>query len=261
MSILFIITCIFIVIQIIAELVFIFYPFSISSTAPEYFPKVSILLVVRDEEENIEQCLQSLIDQDYPDFEILVANDRSEDRTPDILKKMEPNIAIRWIKEVIEIPHGINPKAKYLQLLTDNSSGEYIAVTDGDCTYPSKWLKSMVTYKGDNHIVSGVTGIENSRMENIEWRVSIGRITVLSKMGFNTSAVGNNMLCKKQSLIEVGGWDSVTDHLTEDFAIHQLFYDKGLPTTVLYIPKTLVISKPTPLLARFNQRKRWMKGL
>ena len=50
-------------------------------------PFVSILVPARNEEKNIARCLDSLLDQDYPNYKIIVLNDLSEDRTEEIINK------------------------------------------------------------------------------------------------------------------------------------------------------------------------------
>ena len=52
---------------------------------PPRFPRVSVLIPARNEESNIERCVTSLLAQDYPDFELLVLDDESNDRTRAIL--------------------------------------------------------------------------------------------------------------------------------------------------------------------------------
>ena len=49
--------------------------------SPSHLPKVSILIPARNEEKNIAGCIHSLINQDYPDFELLVLDDQSTDHT------------------------------------------------------------------------------------------------------------------------------------------------------------------------------------
>ncbi len=56
-----------------------------SHVGDQALPKVSVIVPVRDEEDNIEQCLSSLLAQDYKNLEIIVVDDQSKDRTPDIL--------------------------------------------------------------------------------------------------------------------------------------------------------------------------------
>ena len=54
-------------------------------------PLVSILIPARDEERNIEACIHSLQQQDYPNFEIIMLDDNSSDRTASIVQKMMGN--------------------------------------------------------------------------------------------------------------------------------------------------------------------------
>ncbi len=56
---------------------------------PERAPRLSVILAAKDEENNIETCVTSLLEQDYPDFEIIVVDDRSTDATPTILRRLE----------------------------------------------------------------------------------------------------------------------------------------------------------------------------
>ena len=46
-----------------------------------------MLIAAKDEEDNIEPCVRSMLLQDYPNFELIVINDRSRDRTPQILER------------------------------------------------------------------------------------------------------------------------------------------------------------------------------
>ena len=52
---------------------------------PQPAPKVTFLVAAKDEEANIEACVSSLLSQDYPALEVIAINDRSQDRTAEIL--------------------------------------------------------------------------------------------------------------------------------------------------------------------------------
>lgn len=54
----------------------------------EKLPRVSVLVPARNEEHNIETCVNSLLSQDYLDFEVLVLDDHSTDSTPQILARL-----------------------------------------------------------------------------------------------------------------------------------------------------------------------------
>src|SRR5918994_273811 len=51
------------------------------------FPRVSIIVPARNEEKHIRKCVDSLLKQDYPDFEIILVNDESSDKTLEIMKE------------------------------------------------------------------------------------------------------------------------------------------------------------------------------
>lgn len=224
-------------------------------------PSVSILLVIRNEEETIRACLESLLDQDLDDQEVLVANDFSTDNTSSILAEFSNHERLTIVGDLQPVPEGINPKAWHLEHLSNMAKGEYIAVADGDCRYPTGWITGLWNSMDHAAVISGTTGIEGRGFEDLDWRLNIGRMTLLNSWGFRTSAIGNNMLMKKEILEEAGGWKSVWDHLTEDFAINERILDLGYRSKVIYSSEVAAISRPTPFLNRFNQRKRWMRGV
>lgn len=59
----------------------------VSSSGGETRPFVSIIVPARNEEDNIGSCVESLVASDYPAFEVLVVDDRSQDRTRDIVRE------------------------------------------------------------------------------------------------------------------------------------------------------------------------------
>lgn len=66
-------------------------------------PKVSIIVAARNEQRNIREALQSLLNLSYPDYELIVVNDRSEDDTQTILEQMsasQPRLKLLQINEL-----------------------------------------------------------------------------------------------------------------------------------------------------------------
>src|SRR5688572_4861753 len=56
--------------------------------SPSATPAVSVIVPARNEAEHIESCIRSLLAQDYPDFEVIAVNDRSQDETGQILDRL-----------------------------------------------------------------------------------------------------------------------------------------------------------------------------
>jgi len=101
--------------------------------------KVSVFLPVYNGEKYLRNCLDSVLAQDYQDYEILVVDDCSEDRTTDIVKALaakEPRI--RFIQK---------PSHDYIKTLNTGlceSKGEYIARIDADDTMAPNRLSKQV---------------------------------------------------------------------------------------------------------------------
>ena len=91
------------------ELLVVFSRIPLIQVKEEKFRSISVLLVVRDEIAGIEKCIDSLLQQDHPDFDIYVMDDRSVDGTQDIIRSYEGRI--NFTVSTIDPPPGINPKA------------------------------------------------------------------------------------------------------------------------------------------------------
>ena len=51
-------------------------------------PLISVIIPARNEQRNIQRCIQALLNQTYPNYEIIVVDDRSSDATPQILARL-----------------------------------------------------------------------------------------------------------------------------------------------------------------------------
>ena len=96
------------------------------SLTSKNYPFVSVLVPARNEEHNIEKCLNSLINQDYPNYEIIVIDDNSNDDTYKIAKKFSN------IYEKVKVIKGKALPKEWLgknwacHQLFEQSNGEYL---------------------------------------------------------------------------------------------------------------------------------------
>ena len=101
---------------------------------------VSIILAAYNEEENIGNCLDSLLSQDYDDFEIIVVDDGSTDRTQELVETyLEKSRKMRMISNISNKGHTYsrNLGASY-------ANGEIIGFTDADCVLPENWIRKII---------------------------------------------------------------------------------------------------------------------
>ncbi len=91
-------------------------------------PKVSVIVAARNEAKKIEPALRSLMQQDYPHFEIIVVNDRSDDETGPIVDRI-PGISV---VHVSDLPAGWLGKNHALHLGAEQATGDWLLFTDAD---------------------------------------------------------------------------------------------------------------------------------
>lgn len=103
-------------------------------------PKVSILVPVRNEEENIEKCIRSIIFQNYPNFEIIVLDDGSTDKTDDILQRID---GIKMV-EGKPLPKGWTGKNWACHQLSQYAGGDLLLFVDADVTLAPNTISDSV---------------------------------------------------------------------------------------------------------------------
>jgi len=98
-------------------------------------PSVTVLIAVKNNVMTIKDCIDSLLNQDYKNYEIFVVDAFSTDGTYEILKKFGKRIKLYQLK-------GWVPAAYNWAI--DNIETEYISLLDGDCTVTNNWLKELI---------------------------------------------------------------------------------------------------------------------
>jgi len=115
-----------------------------SHRGPDRQPPLSVIISARNEQENLKAFLPAVMEQDYPDFEVIVVNDRSEDGTPWVLERFATiygnKLTVVNIKEEAQC-HG---KKHALTQGINQARFEHLVFTDADCRPASpNWLAEM----------------------------------------------------------------------------------------------------------------------
>jgi cellulose synthase/poly-beta-1,6-N-acetylglucosamine synthase-like glycosyltransferase len=110
------------------------------------FPRVSIVIPARNEERNLEGALLSVLAQDYPDLEFIVVDDRSTDRTGEILDRMASADPRLRVVHVTELPPGWMGKNHALHLGSESASGEHLLFTDADVVLEPSAVRRAVGF-------------------------------------------------------------------------------------------------------------------
>ena len=114
-------------------------PMLADSPGTETGHRCSVVVAARDEEARIEQTLRHLLAQRGVDWEIIVVDDRSMDRTGEILRRLAQEDSRIQVKRVDVLPDGWLGKCHACHLGASGATGDWILFTDADC-----WLKPDV---------------------------------------------------------------------------------------------------------------------
>jgi cellulose synthase/poly-beta-1,6-N-acetylglucosamine synthase-like glycosyltransferase len=233
------------------------------------FPNVSVVVAARNEEENIERCLRSILQVDYPadKLEVVVADDGSTDRTPEIISKIKQehnNLKVIRIESQI---NNLKGKANALAQAIAQTNGEFIFLTDADCEVPRTWIKGMLKHFDEKTgVASGVTIIETGKifygMQSLDWAFLLSVAAAVGRLFKPVACIGNNMAFRKEAYIECGGYQNLKFSITEDFALFKAITENGKWGYAFPVDlETLVISKPVKTLKElYHQKKRWGTG-
>ncbi|HUU85884.1 MAG TPA: glycosyltransferase family 2 protein [Phycisphaerae bacterium] len=111
---------------------------------PEQAPRISVLVAAKDEQENIESCVTTFCEQDYPDFEVIVIDDRSSDETPAILQRLHKRYNDRLrVLTVRRLRHGWFGKNNAMREGVSAATGQWLCFADADCRQTSPSTLSM----------------------------------------------------------------------------------------------------------------------
>lgn len=222
------------------------------------FPSLSILVPAYNEEKVIERTIEGLLETDYPDKEIIVIDDGSNDKTLEIASKY---------KSKVKVLHKENGgKASALNYGIAFTKGEIIAIVDADTIIGRNALKQLVKGFGKDEKVAAVAGnikVRN-RMNWLTWTQAleyVAGIEIIRRafdfFGSITIVPGALGAYKKSTLEEVGTFHK--DTLVEDFDATIKVLKTGLIIQGS-TASTAYTEAPQSLHDFYKQRKRWYRG-
>lgn len=178
------------------------------------FP-VSIVICSRNSSELLQENLPLILNQDYPNFEVVVVNDGSDDDTEIMLHGLTlnyPNLKIINLKQNINFFRG---KKFPLSIGIKSAAHEYLLLTDADCKPRSdKWLAGMQQHFSENtEVVLGYSpykkqkGILNLLIQYDTFFTAIQYLS-FTLSGMPYMGVGRNLAYKKSLFLKSKGFTS-----------------------------------------------------
>ena len=236
-------------------------------------PFVSVILAAKDEEGNIQNCLNSLKNINYPPakIEYLLVNDRSQDKTRFYMKQFSDQMDNVKILDIENLPNNRTGKINALIKGANAAQGEVLIFTDADCEVPGNWVKSFINHiDSDTGMLCGFLVLDKKNkttplwhyLQTIDWIYITSIGYGWTKLGRPLSIFGNNFAIKKDIYEECDGFESVKDHITEDYALMEnVLARTNAKVNFILDPENVVYTNPVNTLsAFFSQRKRWAVG-
>lgn len=229
---------VFTVIQFLVAVVNLFTLTHLPRKCVDNGKKVSILIPARNEERNIALLLGDLRNQDYRNFELIVFNDQSEDRTADIVENFsKDNLEVSLINSY-HLPEGWLGKNYACHTLAENSDGEYMLFLDADVRIGPDLIRDSVAFAEKTHseLVSifpqqiMLTAGERITVPNMNYiLLSLLPLVLVRKSPFASLAAANGqfMLFNKATYIKLQPHRMMKNHKVEDIAISRFYKEKG----------------------------------
>ena len=227
---------------------------------------VSVVICSRNEAQNLRKFLPKILEQDYPDFEVLVVNDFSSDDTERVLKQLQEEYSNLRKFTLSQHLNFFKGKKFPLSLGIKSAKYDHLLLTDADC-YPktNKWLSEMMKhYRGnaETEMVLGYGAYEKRkgllnaliRFETLKTALQYFSYAMAGKPYMGT---GRNLSYTKQLFFRVGGFVS---HYNVPSGDDDLFVNKaaGKTNTALAFNKeSHTLSQPnTTFTDWFKQKSR-----
>ncbi|RYD71680.1 MAG: glycosyltransferase, partial [Verrucomicrobiaceae bacterium] len=183
----------------------------------ENYPKVSVIVCSYNGGKTLRDCLESLDQVSYPDYEVVLVDDGSKDNTQEIVRDFEASRAKR-AAEGAKLPEFVNIQQPNMGLSYARnagaraSKGEIIAYTDSDCMADPDWLYYMVgTLLSGDFVGVGGPNISPPAVNWVQAAVSAapgGPSHVLLTDVVAEHIPGCNMAFHRAAFESVGGFDT-----------------------------------------------------
>lgn len=224
-------------------------------------PRVSIIVPVKNEDKVVERLLKTLVDLSYSNKEIIIVEDGSTDKTPQICQQWADNYPslIRYYRNGVS-----NGKPSAINYAAKKATGEIIAVYDADTMLEPDTLQKVVLHFADPKVAAVQGELETLNPdENAITRLSVLNDFIVNiqqigrdRLNLFVPLLGTNQYIRRSVLEELSYWDS--NALAEDTEISLRLARKGYK--VKYVHVKAMVEAPAKLKSFVKQRMKWLRG-
>ena len=226
------------------------------ATHPTTLPPVSIIIACRNELHNLKNNLQHIINQEYPQFEIIIADDNSTDGTSEYiagLKTSLPNITY--------VKNDGSGKKSALSRGIRSATYEYLVFTDADCRPASQhWIAGMMSrFDAENPLVVGYGELSGTtfaaRFSSYDATLIAMQYLGFASLGHAYMAVGRNVAYSRKLWDTLGGFGSHSDIASGDDDLFVAEAARHIRPTVCIEAQAKTVSPAKETFAKLLRQK------
>lgn len=232
---------------------------------PRSFPltPVSVIVCAKNEEQNLRENLPLILEQQYPEFEVIVINDNSDDETNNLLFDLSQKYPHLVFRNLQQESHTMRGKKFALTIGLKAAKNDIVVVTDADCK-PSGavWLREMrLKFEENKEVVLGYAPYQKQKgflNKCIRYETFWAAMQYLSfaMAGMPYMGVGRNMAYKRKLFFHQNVFVKNPELLSgdDDLLINEIA--NGTNTKVQLAPESFVLSKPKTTWEEWIHQKR-----
>jgi len=213
--------------------------------AGEAAPRLDVVIPVKDEESHVAACIESTLAQDYPDFDVIVVNDRSTDGTGRVVSAIadrEPRV--KYL-EIRELPPGLYGKPHAISRIASLLSGDIIVFVDSDLRTQPGCFRAIVHHLHERNL--DWLAVMGAPELNQFWeRLLVPLFGAVAYAWYdpraindpNSSvAIGSMFMCARRSAYDaIGGHQAVIRNYDEDSALLRMAKKAGQRVSYVLAP-------------------------
>lgn len=193
---------------------------------PEEAPLLSVIVPARNEARNIRRCVEALLAQTYPNYELIVLDDRSTDETPVILRELAARDPRLRVLNGAELPPGWAGKPHALHQAAKAARGEWLCFVDAD-TFAAPGALASVFVKAQETGADLFTIMTAQEVKTFWERVVLPLVFTALSVGFSPRKVndpkrkdaianGQFIFIRRAVYDAVGGHEALKESIVED---------------------------------------------
>jgi glycosyltransferase involved in cell wall biosynthesis len=221
-------------------------------TKPEFtvaietkLPRVSIIVPARNEAAMIEAAVRSLLAIDYPDYELIVVDDRSEDATGEILDRLQAEHGARLVVvHLRELPCGWLGKTHAMWSAARAATGEWILFSDADVVHAPEALRRAVHY-AEQERADHMVLLPTMRMESVGERMMISFFQAMFIFAYrpwkvrdpkarDSMGVGAFNMVRRSAYQKIGTYQSMRLSVVDDMRLGEKIKQGALASRVAF---------------------------